>query len=69
MYISDAASEASIGFIDRQCRLRHCPPPPKLENSTPLIGRFIALAMSWVSNMPAAPTTVPAMISASICIT
>ena len=30
------------------------------------IERFIALAISWVSNVPAAPTTVPAMIIASL---
>ena len=34
-----------------------------------LIGRFIALAMSWVSSMPEAPTTMPATISAGLPIT
>jgi len=33
------------------------------------IGRFIALAMSWVSSMPEAPTTMPATISAGLPIT
>ena len=42
------------------------PPPPKLENSTLRIERFIALAISRVSRMPAAPTIMPAMISASL---
>ena len=30
------------------------------------IGRFIALAISWVKSVPAAPTTMPAMISAGL---
>jgi hypothetical protein len=37
-----------------------------LENSTDLIERFIAFAISRVSRMPAAPTIMPAMISASL---
>jgi hypothetical protein len=40
---------------------------PKLPNSTLPIERFIALAINWVSKVPAAPTTVPAMIIASFC--
>ena len=37
---------------------------PKLLNTTLLTERFIALAISSVSSMPAAPTTMPAIISA-----
>jgi len=37
-----------------------------LENSTLLTERFIALAINRVSSMPAAPTMVPAMISAGL---
>lgn len=60
-----ATSLASIGFCAPviSCAV---PPPPKLENNTPLIGRFIALAIKRVSRMPAAPTIMPAMISASL---
>jgi hypothetical protein len=39
---------------------------PKLVNSTLLTERFIALAISSVSNRPAAPTTMPAIISAGL---
>ena len=55
-----------MGFIDPPISCMAAPPPPKLENSTLLILRFIALAMRRVSSMPAAPTMVPAMISASL---
>ncbi len=33
---------------------------------TLLIGRFMALAISWVSKVPDAPTTMPAMTSAGL---
>ena len=39
---------------------------PKPANSTLDSGRFMALAMSWVSSVPAAPTTMPAIIIAGI---
>ncbi len=44
------------------------PPPPKLLNSTLNSERFIALAISTVSSVPAEPTTMPAIISVGFCI-
>ena len=41
-----------------------CASPVIGANSTLVNGRFMALAMSWVSRVPAAPTTMPAMMSA-----
>ena len=43
--------------------------PPKFVNRTLATERFIAFAMSSVSSMPAAPTTMPAIISAGFCST
>ena len=40
---------------------------PKLVKSTLVTERFIAFAISSVSSMPAAPTTMPAIISAGFC--
>ena len=65
--IMTPASEASMAFW-----VPVTPPPPaaelspKFENSTLPSERFMALAMSWVSKVPAAPTTVPAMIMAAL---
>ena len=42
---------------------------PKLVKSTFVTERFIAFAMSSVSSMPAAPTTMPAIINAGFCST
>ena len=60
------ASEASIAF----CVPVTVPPPaevsPKFANSTLPSERFMAFAMSCVSSVPAAPTTVPAMIMAAL---
>ena len=39
---------------------------PKFENNTLPSERFMAFAISWVSRVPAAPTTVPAMIMAAL---
>ena len=39
---------------------------PKPENSTFASERFMALAINWVSSVPAEPTTVPAMIMAAL---
>ncbi len=68
-YSSDAASSASMGFSDPLISAAVPPPLPKFENSTLLIERFIALAISRVSKVPAAPTTMPAMISSGLCCT
>lgn len=35
-------------------------------NKMLLMGRFMALAINWVSSVPAAPTTIPAMIRAGL---
>ncbi len=64
-YSNEAASSASIGFIDPLISAALAPPPPKFENSTLLIERFIAFAIKRVNSVPAAPTTVPAMIIAT----
>ena len=45
-------------------RRRRCRRSP--ENSTLPSERFMALAISWVSSVPAEPTTVPAMIIAAL---
>ncbi len=42
---------------------------PKPLNSTLASERFMARAMSWVSIVPAAPTTMPAMIIAGLAST
>ena len=42
---------------------------PKLVKSTFATERFMAFAISSVSSMPAAPTTMPAIISAGFCST
>ena len=65
--IMTPASEASMAF----CVPVTPPPPaaevsPKFENSTLPSERFMAFAMSCVSSVPAAPTTVPAMIIAAL---
>ena len=44
-----------------------CPPcAPKPAKSTLASERFMALAMSCVSSVPAEPTTMPAMMSAAL---
>ena len=42
------------------------PLAPNELNSTLLMERFMALAINWVNNVPADPTTVPAMIMAAL---
>jgi hypothetical protein len=55
---------ARLDRLSARPDLLRLPPPPKLENSTLVIERFIALAIRRVSSVPAAPTIMPAMISA-----
>ena len=56
-----------MGFIEPVTAVAAPPPPePKSENSTLASERFMALAMSCVSSVPAEPTTVPAMIIAAL---
>ncbi len=66
--IMTPTSAASIGFmLPVTVPLAAAPPvSPKPENSTLPSERFMALAISCVSSVPAEPTTVPAMIIAAL---
>ena len=57
-----------MGFIepDTAVAVAAAARSPKSENSTLPSERFIALAISCVSSVPAEPTTVPAMIIAAL---
>ena len=62
-----AASSGSIAFMEPSTAASSWPPvAPKPAKSTLASERFMALAMSCVSSVPAEPTTVPAMISAAL---
>ncbi len=53
----------AAGDIARRCL---ADVSPKALNSTLPMERFMAFAISWVSSVPAEPTTVPAMIMAAL---
>ncbi len=62
-----AASVASMGLrLPSTVSASAAGAAPKPLNSTLASERFMALAISWVSRVPAAPTTVPAMIIAAL---
>ena len=64
------ASPGEVGFRLPLMWLGLCfAAAPKLVNSTLFTERFIAFAISRVSSVPAAPTTMPAIISAGFCST
>ena len=66
--IMTPTSAASMGFMLPVTAPPVATPPvsPKPENSTLPSERFMALAISCVSSVPAEPTTVPAMIIAAL---
>jgi len=62
-----AASSGSIDLMEPSTAASSWPLwAPKPAKRTLARERFMALAMSWVRSVPAAPTTVPAMISAAL---